>query len=75
MVHIEKMPGPMSSMTIQTLLPGKPRLMLLLDTNTGSKRTRLLKKEARNSCRPAQKAVSGAMIQIDSLLGMTSKPT
>jgi hypothetical protein len=48
MVHIERVPGTVISMILPTLEPGKKKPILLKVTNIGLKKTRKLKREAKN---------------------------
>ena len=81
MVHIERTPGTMTNMNLPTLELGKLRPRIQLVINIGSKRTNLPSKLVKSLCRPAIEVLpfgqvaNGAMIQIDSLLGMMSKLT
>jgi hypothetical protein len=82
MAHIERMPGTQTNMTLLIVLLGKPRLKTLRAINTGLRRTRLPRREAKSLCKlePIQNSIktliaSGATIQIDSLLGTTIKLT
>jgi hypothetical protein len=79
MAHIERMPGTKTNMTLPILLLGKLRPKTQLVINTGLRKIRLPRREAKNLCRPLSHmdtqihTASGALIQIDSLLGMTIK--
>ena len=78
---IERVPGIQTNMILPTQLPGKLRPTPQLVINIGLRKIKLPRREAKSLCRWAQKALSvartasGAMIQIDSLLGMTNKRT
>jgi len=78
-VHIERVPGMKISMILRTLPLGKLKPMPPPVTNIGLKRTKQLKREVKSSCRQLNHSATlihtanGAMIQIDSLLGMMIK--